>query len=180
MPIEDLQGAWRIEEARGWTGKEHKYAKPNTHWLILGNHGIPMIQTPPDPFYFEFRITLDEETHPQTFGVIGPHGGSGFFELTDELLLVTIGGGGIKPPRFEFGCGNYFAFTRDHGIELPQPPTWSRKAITSQRLGEIIWNPTDKRWTGSVELPDGNECEIWAVDDLMPIAIFLSKLELVH
>ena len=180
MPIQDLQGAWRLEESRGWNNKSHPYGAPNSHWLIIGEHGIPIETAPPSPLYFEFRLTLDEDKSPHSITLAGSHGGRGYFELTESLLIVTIGGGSVKPPRFEYGCGNYFAFEKDCNFPIPSPPTWPRDPIAHDRLGSLVWNDANREWLGAVDLPDGNECEIWAVDDLVPISVFLSQLELVY
>ena len=114
MPLKQLQGVWRIEESRGWTTKRHPYGLPNySHWLILGDHGIPFQKIVPEPLYFEFRIELDEAATPPKIRLLGTNGASGYFEQTGDLLIVTIGGAGVNPPRFEYGCGNYFAFTKE-------------------------------------------------------------------
>lgn len=180
MPIQELQGAWRLLECCGWNGNRHPYGDPNSHWLIVGEHGIPIETVPPSPFFFEFRLTLDELETPHSITLSGSHGGRGYFDLTDSLLIVTLGSGGVKPPRFDYGCGNYFAFEKDHHFAIPDAPKWPRNPIAHERLGSIVWNEANSEWLGAVELPDGNNCEIWAVDDLVPISVFLPQLELVH
>ena len=178
MPIEQLQGVWRIEESRGWTTKRHHLGLPIfSHWLILGDHGIPFKNRLPDPLYFEFRIELDEAAIPHSIRLLGWEGVSGYFEHSDDLLILTMGGAGVKPPRFKYGCGNYFAFTKDHGFKLPSAPIWCRDEITNPHFGILSYREEHNDWIGSAAFPNGTQCEIWATDRLMPIAMFVDKIE---
>ena len=181
MAIEQLNGAWRIEEAPRRHNRDHAYGFPNTHWVIIGDRGLVFRDSIPEPFVFDFRLRVDTSTTPHECGIWGQNGGAGYCEIDDDFLFIGLGLHGGRPPRFASNCGNFFAFQRDSSFPIPTVPVWPRNTIKSSVVGQLTWNHRELEymgeWIGSVKLPDGNECEIWADDYLIPIAQFLPKLE---
>ncbi len=184
MPIDRLHGAWRIEEAPCRNNEDHPYGFPSTHWLILGDRVAVVRERVPEPLHFDFRIDIDDSSHPSECNIGGQHGGVGYYEVDDDLLLIGVGLHGCRPPRFASDCGNFFAFTRDHAFELPALPDWPRADIFSESLGQLVWDPRQPEylgdWKGLVDLPDGHQCEVWASDYLIPLAHYLPHVEMAY
>ncbi|MDB4766178.1 hypothetical protein OAG71_00675 [bacterium] len=191
MSIEQLQGAWRIEEAPYRNKRDHAYGFPNSHWIVIGDRGLVICNCIPEPFAFDFRLRVDTTAtphecgvwgEPHECGVWGEHGGNGYYETDREFLFIGLGQNGGRPPRFASDCGDFFAFQRDHDFSMPTVPMWPRDEISSDTLGQLTWDQSTPEymgdWIGRVKLSDGGECEIRASDYLIPIEQFLPKIEL--
>lgn len=109
MPLDSFQGAWRIEESPNRRGRPHPYGGRNTHWVIVGDRGIVFRDRIPRPLRFDFRLAVHDTVAPSECGILGKHGGSGYYENDGDLLFVALGIQGGRPPRFASDCGDFFA-----------------------------------------------------------------------
>jgi hypothetical protein len=177
-----VQGAWRLEEYPAGS----PYGPPNTHWLFVGDRVKVCTSSTAASPGFTFRVRTYDDFNPKRLGIGDAErmGSAGYYEVDDDLLFLSFGKRGIRPPRFASDCGLFFAFTRDPAFPMPAFPKPSREPIDDDVFGRLMWSDPGTewlgQWTGECQLRGGWACELSVSDYLAPIEFLLPTLKRVY
>ena len=173
LPFHEMAGAWRIEEAPAG----HAYGFPNTHWLIVADRIMVIRDSIADPRVFDMRIYGEPDAPRGFIGLQGEHGGRGHVEIDGDLLFVSFGKHGVRPPRFAPDCGLFFAFTRDRELALPPLEIPRAEPVADLVLGRLQRDARLRHWTGTVSLANGETCAVSISDDLRPLDLLIPRAQ---
>jgi hypothetical protein len=171
FPFNAIEGAWRIEESPSG----HAYGFPNTHWLIVADRIMVIRNRIVDPRVFDMRIYVEPEAPPGFIGLYGEQGGRGHMGIDGDLLFISFGKNGVRPPRFAPDCGLFFAFTRDREVALPSLEIPATDPVTDSVLGRLERDARYREWTGTVSLANGEICEVSISDGLRPLNLQIHR-----